>query len=64
MRHCLTQLLTLGLPPENMFVSMERSMRCAIGVCGHCQWGPDFVCRQGPVFCAGDVLSRLQLRDL
>jgi len=29
---------------------MERNMKCAVGLCGHCQFGPDFVCRNGPVF--------------
>jgi NAD(P)H-flavin reductase len=29
---------------------MERNMKCAIGFCGHCQFGPEFVCRDGPVF--------------
>lgn len=35
---------------ENIFVSMERNMKCAIGQCGHCQYGPHFVCKDGPVF--------------
>jgi NAD(P)H-flavin reductase len=29
---------------------MERNMKCAVGVCGHCQFGPWFVCKDGPVF--------------
>jgi NAD(P)H-flavin reductase len=29
---------------------MERNMKCAVGFCGHCQYGPDFVCKDGPVF--------------
>jgi NAD(P)H-flavin reductase len=29
---------------------MERNMKCAVGVCGHCQMGPYFVCKDGPVF--------------
>jgi NAD(P)H-flavin reductase len=28
---------------------MERNMKCALGFCGHCQYGPSFVCRDGPV---------------
>ncbi len=39
-----------GLPQPNIFVSMERNMKCAVGVCGHCQFGPWFVCKDGPVF--------------
>ena len=33
---------------------MERNMKCGIGLCGHCQFGPAFVCREGPVFSLGD----------
>jgi NAD(P)H-flavin reductase len=29
---------------------MERNMKCAIGFCGHCQLGPAFICKDGPVF--------------
>jgi NAD(P)H-flavin reductase len=39
-----------GLPHTSTFVSMERNMKCAVGLCGHCQFGPYFVCRDGPVF--------------
>ncbi|RMF36816.1 MAG: Ni/Fe hydrogenase subunit gamma [Planctomycetota bacterium] len=39
-----------GIPPERIWISMERNMQCAVGLCGHCQWGPEFVCKDGPVF--------------
>jgi K+-transporting ATPase A subunit len=39
-----------GTPGSSIFVSMERNMKCAVGVCGHCQFGPWFVCKDGPVF--------------
>jgi NAD(P)H-flavin reductase len=38
------------VPAERVFVSMERNMNCAVGLCGHCQFGPTFVCKDGPVF--------------
>jgi len=38
-----------GIPPSEVFISLERNMHCAIGHCGHCQLGPDFVCKDGPV---------------
>lgn len=50
MRFVAREALAQGIPPDRIAVSMERNMQCAIGVCGHCQWGPDFVCRDGPVF--------------
>jgi NAD(P)H-flavin reductase/Pyruvate/2-oxoacid:ferredoxin oxidoreductase delta subunit len=44
-----------GVAPERLFVSMERHMQCGIGLCGHCQMGPYFVCRDGPVFSVGEL---------
>jgi NAD(P)H-flavin reductase len=45
------QILRLRVPLNQLFVSLERNMRCGIGRCGHCQYGPNFVCKDGPVFC-------------
>ncbi len=39
-----------GVPASRIFVSMERNMKCAVGLCGHCQFGPEFVCKDGPIF--------------
>lgn len=39
-----------GVPESNIHLSMERNMQCATGHCGHCQIGPLFTCRDGPVF--------------
>jgi len=39
-----------GLTPDRIFVTLERHMECGIGLCGHCQTGGLFVCRDGPVF--------------
>jgi NAD(P)H-flavin reductase len=49
-----------GLQPSQVFVSLERNMNCAIGLCGHCQFGPAFVCKDGPVF-PYDRVQRLLL---
>ena len=38
-----------GLPPERIWLTFERHMECGVGQCGHCQMGPYFVCRDGPV---------------
>lgn len=40
----------LGVGGERIWVSMERNMSCAVGQCGLCQFGPFFVCLDGPVF--------------
>lgn len=49
MRFVAEELLEETLSPENLFVSMERNMKCAVGFCGHCQFGPEFICKDGPV---------------
>ena len=51
MRYTLKELQNCGIKNENIFVSMERNMKCGICLCGHCQFGPKFVCKDGPVFC-------------
>lgn len=50
MRFSTMELAKRGVTPKAMYVSMERSMKCGIGLCGHCQFGPAFVCKDGPVF--------------
>lgn len=49
MRAAARSLERLGVRGENLYISMERNMTCAIGVCGHCQFGPEFICTDGPV---------------
>jgi NAD(P)H-flavin reductase len=49
-RFTVLELERRGVLPDNIFISMERNMKCATGFCGHCQWGPNFVCKDGPVF--------------
>lgn len=55
MHTAITYLQGSGMPAASVFMSLERSMHCAIGLCGHCQLGPKFVCRDGPVFCYNDI---------
>ena len=50
MRFVSLRLAARGVPANQILLSMERNMRCAIGHCGHCQLGPEFVCKDGPVF--------------
>jgi NAD(P)H-flavin reductase len=50
MRYAIHELEMRGLAAANMYLSMERNMKCAVGFCGHCQLGPLFVCKDGPVF--------------
>lgn len=55
MRFAVQELDKLGVSSDRTFISMERSMKCATGFCGHCQFGPAFICRDGPVFRYEDV---------
>jgi NAD(P)H-flavin reductase len=50
MRFAIIELQRRGVSQERIFVSMERNMKCALGYCGHCQYGSTFVCKDGPVF--------------
>ncbi|MCS6903682.1 MAG: FAD/NAD(P)-binding protein, partial [Candidatus Bipolaricaulota bacterium] len=50
MRFTMLELQKRELRDEQIYISMERNMKCAIGFCGHCQYGPNFVCKDGPVF--------------
>jgi len=49
MHHTVRDLLAQGLPPDRIYLSLERNMKCAIGFCGHCQFGPRFICKDGPI---------------
>lgn len=42
-------LLRRGISATAIYVSLERHMECGIGLCGHCQMGPYFLCKDGPV---------------
>jgi NAD(P)H-flavin reductase len=64
MRFTATALLAAGVAAENIHLSMERNMKCAIGLCGHCQFGPHFICKDGPVFSYDRIGSMLGLREV
>ncbi len=53
-----------GVPDTNILLSMERNMKCAIGFCGHCQYGPEFICKDGPVFPLPKIWKYLRIREL
>lgn len=42
-------LMRRGIPATAIYLSLERRMECGIGLCGHCQMGPYFLCKDGPV---------------
>ncbi len=53
-----------GIPAERTFVSLERHMQCGIGLCGHCQMGKVFICRDGPVFSVAQLGDSLNVEGL
>jgi len=50
MRFVCRGLLKKGFFAPQIYLSLERRMKCGVGKCGHCQLGPRFVCKDGPVF--------------
>ncbi len=62
MRVVVTELLRRGIDENDIWLSMERNMHCAVGLCGHCQIGPHFVCRDGPVFSYPELKTLLSER--
>jgi len=53
-----------GVSYDRLFVSMERNMKCAVGFCGHCQLGPAFICKDGPVFSYPTLEAWLAIRNV
>lgn len=64
MRFAVAALQDAGVADEGIYLSMERNMKCAVGFCGHCQFGPVFVCRDGPVFRYDRVRHLLPVKEL
>ncbi len=64
MRFSIAALRDAGIADDAIYLSMERNMKCAIGFCGHCQFGPVFICRDGPVFRYDRVRTLLALKEI
>ncbi len=64
MRFTVQALLDRGFEAEQIFLSMERNMKCGIGFCGHCQMGAAFVCKDGPVFAYPDIEKLMRIRGI
>lgn len=57
MRFVAKCLETIGFKDDHIYLSLERRMKCGIGKCGHCQVGPKYVCKDGPVFPYNEIKS-------
>ena len=64
MRFTIEALRHRGMDTRQIYVSMERNMKCAVGFCGHCQYGPTFICKDGPVFRYDKIEHLFGIREL
>ena len=64
MRYTAAALEQRGVSADRTYVSTERNMKCGIGICGHCQYGPLFVCKDGPVLRYDRVAALFDLREV
>src|SRR5262249_6742076 len=64
MRFSIRELQKRGVADDRIHISMERNMKCAVGFCGHCQFGPTFICKDGAVFRYDKVRHLLAIQEL
>ncbi len=64
MRFTILELMKRGVSVEQIYISTERNMKCAIGLCGHCQLGPTFVCKDGPIFRYDKIQPFFEIREI
>ena len=64
MRFTALELMKHGLLADQIYLSMERNMKCAEGICGRCQFGPFFICKDGPVFQYSQIQGWLQKGEI
>lgn len=64
MRFSVRELSRRGIPDDRIYLSMERNMKCAVGLCGRCQYGPIFMCKDGPVLRYDRIRSRFWLPEI
>lgn len=56
----LASLKERNLPDENIYVSLERHMKCGVGKCGHCQMADSYVCQEGPVYNYAEIKANVE----
>ncbi len=64
MRYTVSALRETGVSADRIYLSMERNMKCAIGLCGHCQFGPAFICKDGPVMRFDRIADIFTVREI
>ena len=64
MRFTIQELGRKGITDDRLYVSMERNMKCGIGLCGHCQLGRHFVCKDGPILTCAEMCGAFWTREV
>ena len=64
MRFTVMELQKRGIADDKTYISMERNMKCGIGLCGHCQMGPTFICKDGPVYRYDSIKDNFLKREM
>jgi NAD(P)H-flavin reductase len=54
-KFALISFTKLGFTPEQTYTTLEKRMKCGIGICGRCNVGPKYVCVDGPVFSMAEL---------
>ena len=53
-----------GVTSDRIWVTLERNMKCGVGLCGHCQFGPTFMCKDGPVYRYDQIETLFSIREI
>ncbi len=64
MRFAASALHDIGIPEDSIHLSMERNRKCAVGLCGHCQFAGSFVCKDGAVMRYDRIRRLLALKEI
>jgi NAD(P)H-flavin reductase len=64
MKFALIEIMRFEVPEDEVFLSMERNMKCATGFCGHCLYGPFFICKDGPIFSFKQIKNWFNIKEL
>lgn len=63
-KFAVQELLGAKVAEKHIFISLERHMQCAVGFCGRCQYGPYFLCKDGPIFSYEQLRHWLMIKEL
>jgi NAD(P)H-flavin reductase len=64
MRFAASALHDIGLQEASIHLSLERNMKCAVGLCGHCQFAGSFICKDGAVMPYDKVRRLMGLKEI